>query len=151
AGRKILLDLVRNSHIVVESFSPRVMPSLGLDYPAIEAVNPRGVMTSISKFGHNGPYRDSRRTEIPMYALGGTMQTTGMAGREPVKLALTVEEFFAGMVCATATMGAFLGSKVHGLGQHLDLSLFEIMVGSQDRAVQAHTTFQYPGVANTAR
>jgi crotonobetainyl-CoA:carnitine CoA-transferase CaiB-like acyl-CoA transferase len=48
-------------------------------------------------------------------------------------------------------MGAFLGSKVHGLGQHLDLSLFEIMVGSQDRAVQAHTTFQYTGVANTAR
>jgi len=32
-GKKIIKDLVRDADIVVENFHPRVMPSLGLDYP----------------------------------------------------------------------------------------------------------------------
>ncbi len=81
-----------------------------------------------------------------MYAIGGTMYATGMPEREPVKLGLTVQQFFAGMVSATATMGAYMGSVLQGIGQHVDLSLFEIMTGSQDRAVQGHTTYQFTGV-----
>ena len=147
AGRRILLDLMRDADIVVESFSPRVMPSLGLDYEALSAVNPNLVMTSISNFGASGPYRDYRMSEITMYALGGTMYTTGTADREPVKLGLTVEQIFAGMVAATATMGAYMGVLLQGEGgQHIDLSLMEIMAGNQDRAVQAHTNYQYTGL-----
>ena len=111
AGRSTLLDLVRSADIVVESFAPRVMPSLGLDYETLRRVNPGLVMTSISNFGQTGPYRDYKMSEITMYALGGTMHMTGMPDREPVKLGLTVEQFYAGMVCATATMGAFMGAS----------------------------------------
>src|SRR5688572_27757446 len=50
AGRNILLALAQDADIVVESFSPDFLPSLGLDYEAFEAVNPRVVMTSISNF-----------------------------------------------------------------------------------------------------
>jgi crotonobetainyl-CoA:carnitine CoA-transferase CaiB-like acyl-CoA transferase len=147
AGRKVLLELVRDADILVESFAPRVMPSLGLDYAALEAVNPRLVMTSISNFGQTGPYRDYKMSEITLYALGGTMYTTGMPEREPVKLGLTVEQFFAGMVAATATIGAFIGAQATGAGQQLDLSLFEIMVGNQDRGVQALMMYQYTGTS----
>ena len=84
-------------------------------------------------------------TELTLYALGGTMHSTGIPDREPLKLALTVEQFFAGMIAATATMGAYLGAAAHGSGQHIDLSLFEIMAGNQDRAVQAHAVYQYAG------
>ena len=145
AGRKVLLELVRDADILVENFAPRVMPSFGLAYENLEALNPRLVMTSISNFGQTGPYRDYKMSEITMYALGGTMYSTGEADREPVKLALTAEQIFAGMVSATATMGAFMGAALHGTGQHVDLSLMEIMAGNQDRGVQAHTNFQYTG------
>jgi crotonobetainyl-CoA:carnitine CoA-transferase CaiB-like acyl-CoA transferase len=145
AGRKVLLELVRDADILVENFAPRVMPALGLAYEDFEALNPRLVMTSISNFGQTGPYRDYKMSEITMYALGGTMYSTGEPDREPVKLALTAEQIFAGMVSATATMGAFMGAALHGTGQHVDLSLMEIMAGNQDRGVQAHTNFQYTG------
>ena len=145
AGRKILLDLVREADIVVESFAPRVLPSLGLDYPVLKSVNPNLVMTSISNFGQTGPYRDYKLSEITLYALGSTMISTGLPDREPVKLGLTVEQIYAGMVSATATMGAFMGAITHGLGQYVDLSLFEIQVGHQDRAVQGHMMYQYTG------
>jgi formyl-CoA transferase/CoA:oxalate CoA-transferase len=114
AGKKILLDLARDADILVESFSPRVMPSLGLDYETIHAINPRLTYTSISNFGQNGPYRDYKTTEITLYAMGSTMISTGMPDRPPVKLGLTVEHFFAGMVSATATMGAFYGADAEG-------------------------------------
>jgi len=145
AGRKIILDLVRDADIVVESYAPGFLSALGLDYDALKAVNPNLVMTSITNFGQTGPYRDYKMTEITMYALGGTMYSTGVPDREPVKLGVTAEQFFAGMVSATATMGAFMGRVLQGFGQHVDLALFEIMAGNQDRGVQSHTNFQYLG------
>jgi crotonobetainyl-CoA:carnitine CoA-transferase CaiB-like acyl-CoA transferase len=145
AGRKLLLELARDADIVVESFSPDFMPSLELDYDAFEAVNPSIVMTSISNFGRTGPYKDYAASEITLYALGGTMISTGIPDRPPVKLGLTVEQFYAGMVCATATMGAFMGASATGVGQHVDMSLMEIMVANQDRAVQGHMIYQYTG------
>lgn len=145
AGRQVVLDLARDADVLVESFRPGVMARLGLDYDTLAAINPRLVMTSISNYGQTGPYRDYKMTEIVLYAMGGTMQATGMPDREPVKLALTVEQFFCGGVAASATMGAHIGSLVDGEGQHLDLALFEMQVGNQDRGVQAHTTYQYNG------
>ena len=41
SGRQIVLDLVRDADVLVESFRPRVMPALGLDYDTLKAVNPR--------------------------------------------------------------------------------------------------------------
>ena len=145
AGRGILLDLVKDADILVESFSPGVMDRLGLGYDVLSTVNPALVMTSISNFGQTGPYRDYKMTELILYAMGGTMHATGTADREPVKLGVTVEQFFCGAVCASATMGAHLGAMVDGVGQHLDLALFELQVGNQDRGVQANTTYQYNG------
>ena len=145
AGKKILLDLAKDADILVESFSPRVMPSLGLDYDTLHALNPGLTYASISNFGQNGPYRDYKTAEITLYAMGSTMISTGMPDRPPVKLGLTVEHFFAGMVSATATMGAFYGAVNDGEGQHVDLSLFEIQVGNQDRSVQGMMMYQYTG------
>ncbi len=42
-------------------------------------------------------------------------------------------------------MGGFLGAVFQGYGQHLDLSLFEFMTGSQDRAVTSLSSYQYTG------
>jgi crotonobetainyl-CoA:carnitine CoA-transferase CaiB-like acyl-CoA transferase len=145
AGKQVLLALAKDADILVESFSPGVMDRLGLGYDVLSKLNPGLVMTSISNFGATGPYRDYKMSELILYGMGGTMHSTGTADREPVKLGLDVEQFFCGAVCASATMGAHLGALAGGVGQHLDLALFELQVGNQDRGVQAHTTYQYNG------
>ena len=63
-GKQILTTLVQDADLVVENFSPRVLPSLGLDYEALKRLNPRLVMVSISNFGQTGPYRDYKATDI---------------------------------------------------------------------------------------
>lgn len=150
-GNTILKELVRGADIVVENFHPRVLPSLGLDYGVLSAVNPRLTMTSISNFGHSGPYRDYKMTEIVAYAMSGVMQATGMPDREPIKLALTVEQFYAGNIAATATLGAFIGAQLQGVGQQLDLAIMEIEAGNQDRGISNLAAYQYSGEAQFRR
>ena len=68
AGKKILRRLVERADIVIESFSPRVMPSLGLDYSILEGLNPKLIMTSILLFRHawgNNSALPSFRAEAP--------------------------------------------------------------------------------------
>jgi len=76
-GKKIFRELVKGVDILVENFSPRVMPGLGLEYEALETLNPRLVMTSISNFGQSGPYRDFKASELILYGMGGAMNETG--------------------------------------------------------------------------
>ena len=71
--------------MLVENLAPRVMPSLGLDYPTLKEIAPHLVMVSISNFGQTGPYRDYKATDIVEYAMGGLMYIFGAYDREPLK------------------------------------------------------------------
>ena len=53
-GCGMVKELAADADILVENFSPRVMPSLGLDYETLREINPALVMVSISNFGQTG-------------------------------------------------------------------------------------------------
>jgi len=148
-GKKILKELVSNVDILVESFSPRVMPSLGLDYQTLEQINPKLVMVSISNFGQSGPYRDFKASEIVEYAMGGAMYSTGIADREPLKLGGNVTQYQAGTVAAVATMGALYSAECQEAGQHVDVSIMETQAGSADRRIIYLLGYACAGVLTT--
>ena len=148
-GKKLFKQLVANSDILVESFSPHVMPCLGLDYQALEKVNPRLVMVSISSFGQTGPYRDFKASEIVEYAMGGEMYSTGTAGREPLKLGGNVIQYQSGTVAAVATLGAFYAAEFQGIGQHVDVSIMETQAGTADRRIMYILSYIMAGVITT--
>jgi CoA:oxalate CoA-transferase len=125
SGREMLKELVKKSDILVENFSPRVMPSLGLDYPALKEINPSLVMVSISNFGQTGPYRNYKATDIVEYALGGLMYIFGDNDREPLMHALHQAQFRAGANSASATLIALYHQRRTGEGQHVDVSVQE--------------------------
>ena len=127
AGREIALRLAAEADVVVENFSPRVMPSLGLDYDSIRRVNPDVVMVSISNFGQSGPYRDHKATEIVEYALGGMAYIFGSQDREPLVHAYNQAQFKAGTNAASAAAIAVLHRMMTGRGEYVDLSIQESM------------------------
>jgi len=132
-GRKIFFKLVEESDIVVESFEPRVMPSLGLGYDELAKVNPRLVMTSISNFGQSGPYRDFKASELILYGMGGAMYPCGLPEREPQKLAGSFVLYQAGIAAANATMAALFVSELQEEGQHIDFAITEAIASGVDR------------------
>ena len=148
-GKKILKELIREADILVESFSPRVMPSLGLDYETLKDINPKLVMTSVSNFGQTGPYRDFKASEIVEYAMGGEMYSTGIDSREPLKLGGNVGQYQAGTVASVATMGALFSAGSQEVGQHVDVSIMETQAGSTDRRAIYLLGYACAGVITT--
>lgn len=144
-GKKIFKKLVKDTDILVESFSPRVLPSLGLDYETLEKINPKLVMTSISNFGQTGPYRDYKASEHILYGMGGEMYTTGVEDRHPIKLGGSVIQFQAGNLAAALTMFAFFVASTQGVGQHVDISMMETQLGTIDRRTTFMLAHQYRG------
>jgi crotonobetainyl-CoA:carnitine CoA-transferase CaiB-like acyl-CoA transferase len=142
-GKKILKDLIREADILVESFSPHVMPTLGLDYETLEKINPRLVMTSISNFGQTGPYRDFKASEVILYAMGGNMCSTGLGDQEPIKKGGNLVQYGGGTMAAVATMIALFNAEIQGVGNHVDISLMEIQMGSIERRMSELLAYQY--------
>lgn len=129
-GISLLHKLLADIDILVENFAPRVMPSLGLDYDALTAVNPSLVMVSISNFGQTGPYRDYKAADIIHYALGGLMYIFGSADREPLKHALRQTQFKAGTNAATAALMGWHNRQFTAEGQHIDISIQECVTSA---------------------
>ena len=145
SGVKIFKELVQWADVLVESFAPRIMPSLGLDYDTLEQINPSLVMTSISNFGQTGPYRDLKSEDIITFAMGGMMHATGIPEKDPAKLGLNVVLYQAGAVGALATMVALLAAELRGTGEHVDVSIMDTQMGSIDRRINALVGYQYTG------
>src|SRR5271170_5047294 len=79
-GRAIFLELTARADVVVENFSPGTMERFQLGYPALNAVNPKIILCSISGFGQTGPMAALPAYDIVAQALGGTISITGHAG-----------------------------------------------------------------------
>ncbi|MDY6893572.1 MAG: CoA transferase [Chloroflexota bacterium] len=144
-GKKIFKELVKDADMVVESFRPHVMPSLGLSYQELEKINPKLVMVSISNFGQTGPYREYLSSELVLNGMGHAMYGCGLADREPAKLGGTILEFQSGTVAAQIAMVAFYAARYQGVSQHVDVSIMETELGSVDRRHPMLVISQYWG------
>jgi len=138
-GIAIFRELVADADILVENYSPRVMPSLGLDYESLEKIKPGLVMTSISNFGHTGPYRDYKATEIVADAMGGWMSIVGHPDREPLKPGGNQAQFVSGLFGGVGTMTAFHCRELTGIGQHVDISLMDAVLYIQMNITQYYS------------
>ncbi|MBI2166346.1 MAG: CoA transferase, partial [Chloroflexi bacterium] len=143
SARGILTALAKWADILVEDFPPSFLPSLGLSYEQLERANPRLVMTSIAPFGQTGPYRDHKATEMGVTALSGAMYVHGVPEREPLRYPPDVVWCLAGSTAAAATTGALLVSRAQGIGQHVDVSALETVVGN---VMGRPLSYEYSGV-----
>lgn len=121
-GKEIFKKLVRTSDVVIETFSPGYLDKLGLGYKALSEVNPGIVLTSITGFGQEGPYKDFKDPDIVVRALGGLIYTTGYEDRPPLTSGYEHTSMIGAMYAAVGTMIALCQRTQTGLGQHVDAS-----------------------------
>jgi crotonobetainyl-CoA:carnitine CoA-transferase CaiB-like acyl-CoA transferase len=126
-GRQILLDLVRESDVLVENHPPDFLPGLGLDYDALAAVNPRLVMASVTDFGASGPYRDYQAVPAVVLAVSGYMYLSGSAEREPLALPGYQPDYMAALHGYMGILAALHWRALSGEGQHVEVAAQEVM------------------------
>ncbi|MCI0439565.1 MAG: CoA transferase, partial [Chloroflexi bacterium] len=126
-GQEVLRRLVTESDVLLESFKPGMMDSLGLGYESLREVRPQLVMASITPFGQTGPHSRHEFTELTLFAMGGAMDREGIPEREPLRYGGEMAQYFAGACAASATVAAALKALLTGRGEWIDVSMQECM------------------------
>ncbi|MEM9705832.1 MAG: CoA transferase [Pseudomonadota bacterium] len=126
AGRRILLDLVARTDVLIENFRKGVMEKLGAGYDELRSINERLIYCEISGYGRTGPYADKGGFDLVAQAMSGVMSVTGEGeGRPPVKSGVPVADIGAGLYAVIGILAALQHRERTGLGQRVDTSLFE--------------------------
>ena len=129
-GQAILKRLVPQVDVIVETYRPGYLDSLGLGYDDLTSLNPALTMTSITPFGQEGPYSQYRGEEIVNYAMGMIMSISGVQGREPLKHGGFQAQYEGGLFAAATTAMALFGSEFTGEGEHIDVSVTECIAST---------------------
>lgn len=121
-GRQLLYRLLEGADLLVQSFDPGYMGSLGLGYEDLKARFPKLTYTSISPFGQTGPYAGFKGSDLVVDALGGFMYLAGDEDRAPIRF--SVPQFYenAATESVSHSIAAIMVAQQTGQGQHVDVS-----------------------------
>jgi crotonobetainyl-CoA:carnitine CoA-transferase CaiB-like acyl-CoA transferase len=126
AGREVLLRLVRDSDVLLESFRPGVLERLGVGYERLREENPGLVYCAISGYGQDGPLRGRSGHDINYLSLGGILGLTGDTDGPPVQAAAQIADIGGGSLMAVAGILIALRERERsGEGQLVDCSMFD--------------------------
>jgi len=124
-AKGIVLRLVADSDVLVESFRHNYLENIGLGPDVLHEANPRLVIVRISGFGQTGPYSHRPGFGTIVEALSGFASRNGYPDREPVLPPLALADMIAGVYGALGTMVALRAVADGAPGQVIDLSLLE--------------------------
>jgi crotonobetainyl-CoA:carnitine CoA-transferase CaiB-like acyl-CoA transferase len=127
-GRAIFRQMVRHADIVIENFTPRVLPGLGLGYQDLRHLNPSLIMLSNSGFGSTGPWSNFKAQGTTLEATMGISRYTGYRGGPPAKAGQSYPDFIATWTGLTALFAALVGRQRTGRGQWIDLGMYELAI-----------------------
>jgi crotonobetainyl-CoA:carnitine CoA-transferase CaiB-like acyl-CoA transferase len=149
-GRADLLVLVRRGDVLVENFATGVMERLGLGYEVLAEANPRLVYGAVRGFGDprtgESPYVNWPAFDIVAQAMGGFSAITGTAEGLPLKSGPGIGDVFPGTLLAVGILAAVQNAQRTGLGQFVDVAMYDAMVSLCERSV-----YQYSYLGEVAK
>jgi crotonobetainyl-CoA:carnitine CoA-transferase CaiB-like acyl-CoA transferase len=117
--------LIKDADVVVENFKVGGLAKYGLDYPSLATDNPRLVYASITGFGQTGPRARQPGYDVLIQGMSGIMELTGEPEGDPQKVGVAWIDIFTGLYGVIGIQAALAEREKSGIGQHLDLSLFD--------------------------
>ena len=140
-GREVFADLVRVADVVIENYSPRVMPQFGFDFDGLRALNPHIVYVAMPGFGSTGPDRDRVALGPLIEASAGLSASMGYPGSGPYRSGIAWPDPVAGMHSAAAVLTALWDREADPgrAGRAVEIAMIEAMgcfVGEELLAAQ---------------
>jgi crotonobetainyl-CoA:carnitine CoA-transferase CaiB-like acyl-CoA transferase len=123
-GVQAFMDLVAESHVVLEGFRPGVMARLGIDYARVRARNSGIVFCSISGYGQDGPLRDVAGHDINYCGYAGVLHQSGARGGPPTIPNLQIADLLGGALSAVmGILAALVDAQRSGEGRYVDVAM----------------------------
>jgi formyl-CoA transferase len=131
AGQQIVRGLAARSDVLLENYKFGDLARYGLGYDDLKKLNPRLVYCSVTGFGQTGPYRERPGYDFMIQGMAGLMSVTGerddLPGGGPQKAGIPIADIMTGMYATIAVCAALAHRAETGVGQHLDLALFDAL------------------------
>ena len=141
-GKKIVLDIISKSDILIENFRPGVMERLGLGYDLINEMNPRLVYCSSSGYGSSGPYLKRPGQDLLAQSISGAAALNGKKGTPPVITAVGQADLLTSLNIVQTVLAAIYSREKTGKGQKIETNLLNSIIGFH---VQEITAYLYKG------
>jgi crotonobetainyl-CoA:carnitine CoA-transferase CaiB-like acyl-CoA transferase len=131
AGQRIVRELAARSDVLLENYKFGDLARYGLGYDDLREVNPKLIYCSVTGFGQTGPYRERPGYDFMIQGMAGLMSVTGerddLPGGGPQKAGIPIADIMTGMYATIAVCAALAHRAETGIGQHLDLALFDAL------------------------
>jgi crotonobetainyl-CoA:carnitine CoA-transferase CaiB-like acyl-CoA transferase len=124
-GVAIARELIATADVVVENFSTGVMERFGLDYESCCRVRPEIIYCSVSAYGRDGAFSDRLGFDPIAQIESGFVSMNGYADREGVRALSPIMDISTAMMACNAVLGALVARERSGLGQAVEVSLFD--------------------------
>lgn len=122
---EVVHKLVRDSDVFVENYRPGVAAKLGIDWPSMQAVNPRLIYASISGFGQTGRLHQWTAYDHIVQAMSGIMWMNGEPGSDPMKVGFPIIDTFTGYMSVIGILAALHRRTLEGVGDFVDVAMLD--------------------------
>jgi formyl-CoA transferase len=124
-GQELLRRLAEKSDVLVENFQPGTLERWNLAPVDLTKLNPRLIVSRVSVYGQDGPYRDRPGLDRNGIALGGLLQITGYPDRPPVRPGVIIADYTTALFNTIGILAALLERERSNQGQTVELALYE--------------------------
>ncbi|RPJ12966.1 MAG: CoA transferase [Desulfobacteraceae bacterium] len=129
-GKEIFFRLIKDADVFMEGFRPGVVGKLGIDYESVRKINPGIIYCSITGYGQTGPYRNRVGHDANYLSFSGVLDVIGEKERAPAIPGVQIADIAGGgMNAAIGILLALYARDKTGLGQYIDISMTDSMVG----------------------
>ncbi|HLN85766.1 MAG TPA: CoA transferase [Candidatus Limnocylindrales bacterium] len=136
-GRKIFLDLVAKSDVVIETFAPGYLAAHNLGYEQLLDKQGKLILVSLTGFGQDGPYAHYQAPDIVGNAMGALLYISGDPSMTPCNPPETQAYYYASLMACYGTMLALWQREMRGFGAWIDASMQASM------ALHEHVAFNF--------
>lgn len=142
-GYRRVRELILQSDVVVENFSPGTLSKLGLDLAELRAEHPRLISASISLFGSSSASVAKSGVARLGLALVAEAETGAFARQmeltgPPVPVSMPLGDMVAGLACFAGITTALVGREHSGTGQHIDISMVQTLLSMNATGMLTH-------------
>lgn len=135
--RELLEQLLDVSDVLVENFRPGVMDRLGYGPERLAKTHPHLIYTSISGFGHSGPYSELPGYDMVVQAMGGVMSLTGWPDGEPARVGTSFGDLGAALFAVIGIVSTLYSRTKDAQGTRVDIGMLDCQAALMETALAA--------------
>ena len=128
SGRAAALKLAERVDVLIHNNRPQVMSKLGLNYDDVKAVNPEIIYCGAYGYAKDGPYGSKGALDDSIQSVGGVAMLTQMVLGEPRYLPTVIADKTTALGVVYAVTAALFHRERTGVGQEIEVPMFESMV-----------------------